>query len=187
MTYRLYPPKSDLDTRRAFDRLYDLLPKPNGNGGSGLTDAQLQLLLDQAREAGRAEATQLLGAFGQPLVGDVSSADPLVTPITQGGTVTSINGAGGTNISVTGGPITGSGTLTISISATPTFTTVNATTQYNVAGTKVLGAQGAAVADVASADATDLPTVITLANEIKAQFNTWLARARAATGHGLIS
>lgn len=92
MTYRLYPPRSDPDTRRAFDRLYDLFDtKPSGNGGSGLTDAQLQSLLNQAREAGRAEATQLLGAFGQPLVGDVGSADPLVTPITQGGTVTSFS------------------------------------------------------------------------------------------------
>jgi hypothetical protein len=54
-------------------------------------------------------------------------------------------------------------------------------------GTKVLGARGAAVADVASANATDLPSVIALANESKAQLNSWLARARAATGHGLIA
>lgn len=54
-----------------------------------------------------------------------------------------------------------------------------------VQGTKIFGAQGAAVADVASANATDLPTAITLVNEIKAQVNTAFARLRAATGHGL--
>lgn len=53
-----------------------------------------------------------------------------------------------------------------------------------VAATQVVGAQGAAVADVASADATDLASVITLANETKAQLNTLLARQRA---HGLIA
>ena len=37
-----------------------------------------------------------------------------------------------------------------------------------------------AVADVASADATDLPSAITLANEIKAQFNELLANLRTS-------
>ena len=37
-----------------------------------------------------------------------------------------------------------------------------------------------AVSDVASPDATDLATVITLANETKAQFNTLLANLRTA-------
>jgi len=61
------------------------------------------------------------------------------------------------------------------------------TTSLKINGTKVIGARGAAVADVASADATDLATAITLVNEIKAQLNTLLARTRAATGHGLIA
>ena len=65
--------------------------------------------------------------------------------------------------------------------------TLDLTTSLKVAGTKVLGAQGAAVANVASADATDLATVLTLANETKAQLNAWLARARASGGHGLIA
>jgi hypothetical protein len=52
---------------------------------------------------------------------------------------------------------------------------------------RLLTTRLAAVADVASADATDLAEVITLANEIKAQLNTWLARARATGGHGLIA
>lgn len=67
------------------------------------------------------------------------------------------------------------------------FTTLDLVTSLKINGTKVIGAQGAAVADVASAAATDLPTVITLANEIKTQLNLLLARTRAATGHGLIA
>jgi hypothetical protein len=64
------------------------------------------------------------------------------------------------------------------------FVSLDVTTSYKVAGTKVLGAQGAAVADVASADATDLATALTLVNELKTQVNTLLARQRA---HGLIA
>jgi hypothetical protein len=67
------------------------------------------------------------------------------------------------------------------------FTTLDLTTSLKINGTKVIGAQGAAVANVASPDATDLPTAITLVNEIKVQLNTLLARTRAATGHGLIA
>lgn len=67
------------------------------------------------------------------------------------------------------------------------FVSLDATTSYEVAGVKVVGARGAAVADVASADATDLATAITLVNETKAQLNLLLARVRAATGHGLIT
>ena len=49
---------------------------------------------------------------------------------------------------------------------------------------KVIGARGAAVASVASANATDLASVITLANELKSVQNTWLSRART---HGMIA
>ena len=65
--------------------------------------------------------------------------------------------------------------------------TLTVATSFRVGTNDVVKARGAAVADVASADATDLATAITLANETKAQLNAWLARARAATGHGLIS
>lgn len=64
---------------------------------------------------------------------------------------------------------------------------VDVSTSFKKSGVKVVGAQGASVADVASADATDLATALTLANETKAQLNTLLARLRAATGHGLIA
>lgn len=64
------------------------------------------------------------------------------------------------------------------------FVTLDLTTSIKIAGTKVIGAQGAAVADAASADATDLATAITLVNELKGKVNTLLARVRA---HGLIS
>jgi len=51
-------------------------------------------------------------------------------------------------------------------------------------GTQVVKEQQAAVADVSTADATDLTTVIALANAIKSTLNTVLARKRA---HGLIA
>jgi len=67
------------------------------------------------------------------------------------------------------------------------FVDIAATTGFKVGANYVVKARGTAVTDVAAADATDLATVITLANESKAQLNTLLARLRAATGHGLIA
>lgn len=67
------------------------------------------------------------------------------------------------------------------------FTSIALTTSLKIGVTKVIGAQGAAVANVATADATDLATVLTLANETKAQLNALLARLRASGGHGLIA
>ena len=67
------------------------------------------------------------------------------------------------------------------------FVDISVTTGFKVGANYVVKARGAAVADIASADATDLATVLTLANETKAQLNLLLARVRAATGHGLIS
>lgn len=59
---------------------------------------------------------------------------------------------------------------------------VDVTGSYKKSGVQVVGAQGAAVADASSPDATDLATAITLVNELKAQLNTAFARLRA---HGL--
>lgn len=56
--------------------------------------------------------------------------------------------------------------------------------QFNVAGTQVVGTQGAAVSDVSASDATDEASVITLANEMKQIVNTILTRIRT---HGLIA
>lgn len=123
-------------------------------------------------------AIGLIGAQGQPLIG-LNTTDPLLSQFAAApgtGTVTSINGAGGTNISVTGGPITSSGTLTVSISVTPTFTTVDASTSYKIGGTKVVGAQGAVVADAAGG--------VTIDAEARTAINTLLARLRT---HGLIA
>lgn len=64
------------------------------------------------------------------------------------------------------------------------FVTLTVTTSFKVGANQVVGARGAAVANVASADATDLASAITLANETKAQLNALLARARS---HGLIA
>ena len=65
------------------------------------------------------------------------------------------------------------------------FVDIAVTTGFKVGTNYVVKARGAAVADVASADATDLPTALTLVNEIKAQVNTAFARLRSTTGHGL--
>jgi len=59
----------------------------------------------------------------------------------------------------------------------------DAATEYRVDGTKVVGAQQAAEPNVASADATDLASAITLVNEQKATINSLLAKLRT---HGLI-
>jgi hypothetical protein len=74
------------------------------------------------------------------------------------------------------------GVLTFSLDASP-----NVTTSYRVGLNQIIGTRKAAVADVASADATDLATALTLANETKAQLNALLNRLRASSGHGLIS
>lgn len=77
--------------------------------------------------------------------------------------------------------------LAFAMASTVATNIFNATTSFQQGGVKVVGAQGAAVADAASPDATDLATAITLVNELKAQLNTLLARLRASTGHGLIA
>ena len=58
-------------------------------------------------------------------------------------------------------------------------TQVDVTTRYEVGGTKVVGAQGAAVADAAGGAVIDV--------EARAAINALLAELRAATGHGLIA
>lgn len=70
---------------------------------------------------------------------------------------------------------------------------------YRVAGTKVVGAQGAAVADAAATAGTatvagvgfltvgEFNTFVAATNAIKDQLNLLLARTRASTGHGLIA
>jgi hypothetical protein len=55
---------------------------------------------------------------------------------------------------------------------------------YKVAGTKVVGGQASAIADVSTADATDLTSAIALANANKAKINAILAMLRT---HGLIA
>jgi hypothetical protein len=55
---------------------------------------------------------------------------------------------------------------------------------FKVAGTKVVDAQASAIADISTADATDLASAITLANANKAKINSVLAMLRT---HGLIA
>lgn len=62
------------------------------------------------------------------------------------------------------------------------------TNGYKVAGTKVVGAQGASVADVTgTAGGTYTGTEQTIINDLVSQLNALLARVRASTGHGLIA
>jgi hypothetical protein len=58
------------------------------------------------------------------------------------------------------------------------------TSSYRVSNTKVLGGQASAIADVSTADATDLTSAVALANVNKAKINTVLAMLRT---HGLIA
>jgi hypothetical protein len=117
----------------------------------------------------------LLDILGQPVLG-LTGSDPQLSslPVSPGtGTVTSVTGSGDSNITTTITSPTTTPNVGVSLSLTPTFTTVNVGVGgYKVSGTTVVGAQGAAVADA------------TGAGDIVAQFNTWLARARA---HGLIA
>lgn len=113
---RLYPPRADADTRRAFDYLYDLIGSQGNGGGLGVSDEQLTRLLAKVRAETEQRATQLLGAFAQPLVGDTTS-DPLLQSVAQApgtGTVTSVAVAVPTQLAVVGSPITSTGTITIS-------------------------------------------------------------------------
>lgn len=70
--------------------------------------------------------------------------------------------------------------------ATPAWH-IDAQGYFYISGVRVVRDRGAAVADVASANATDLASVILVANECKQELNLLLARLRAPTGHGLIA
>lgn len=94
----------------------------------------------------------------------------------QAGQLASISGQVGPNITLnTAAPLNG---VAITIGAAANTIT------FGLSGIGTLAQRNAiaAVADIATADATDLPTVITLANAIKAKVNEFLAAARTA-GH----
>lgn len=69
------------------------------------------------------------------------------------------------------------------------FSVITASTSFNVGANKVVGARGAAVAAVATADAGVAydATAQTLLNEVKAQLNTFMSRFRVTGGHGSIA
>jgi len=90
---RLYPVGANADMRRAFDYLYDLIGAKGNGQRMGVTDDQLNRLLARVQTETRQQATQLLGAFAQPLVGSTSS-DPLLQSVAQApgtGTVTNVS------------------------------------------------------------------------------------------------
>jgi len=74
------------------------------------------------------------GTTGQVLTSQGSSA-PIWATVAGSGTVTSVNATAGTGISVSGGPITTSGTLTITNTAPDQTVVLNNGTGINVTGT----------------------------------------------------
>lgn len=90
------------------------------------------------------------------------------------GQLRSIAGEDGPDIAVnTAAPVNG---IAISFAAAADILT------FGITGTGTMAQRNAiaAVADIATADAVDLATVIALANELKAKINELLAKARTA-------
>ena len=87
----------------------------------------------------------------------------------------SIAAQAASNVTITGGTINGT-SVGATTASTVRGTTVNATTEFQQNGTKVVGAQGAAVADAAGGATVDA--------EARAAINALLARLRS---HGLIA
>jgi hypothetical protein len=107
-----------------------------------------------------------------------------------GGTVTSVAVDGNDGISVSGSPITSSGTIDLSLGdITPDTVDVGAG-GYKVSGTKVLGAQAAAEADVAAtvsligSDTVDITATLQAINALEIKINALLAKLRT---HGIIA
>lgn len=112
----------------------------------------------------------LLGPLGQNLVGVSANPDPQLQQLPTGnGTVTSVTVSGdpSNGLNSSGSPVTSNGTISLTFGAS-----INVATSYKVAGTQVVAARGAAVADA------------TGAGDVVGQLNLWLARARS---HGLIA
>lgn len=159
--------KIDSQLYRRLIQLFDMLYQLQESVNQAPAVAQ-RAVIQQLQVIG------LLGPLGQSLIGLSNPQDPQLTNLPVGnGTVTNVTGSGDTNITTT---ITNASTtpnVGVTLSLTPTFTTANVGVGgYKVSGTKVVGAQGAAVADA------------TGAGDVVAQLNAWLARARA---HGLIA
>lgn len=146
--------------QQLFNLIYDLQQVQRG-----ATSATEQVVKRQL---------QLLGVFREPLLGN-EVADPQLAAVASApgaGTVTSLTP--GTNITMTPNPITGTGSIAVVVS--PSFTNVNATGVYQVGGTQVVSARGAAVADAVGGATIDA--------EARTAINTLLARLRV---HGLIA
>jgi hypothetical protein len=78
--------------------------------------------------AQKVDVAGLIGVLGQSLISG-GTPDPFIQNVGTGvGSVTSINGSGDANISVTGGPITGAGTLVITFNLNPVLSSVTCTT-----------------------------------------------------------
>lgn len=124
----------------------------------------------QAEEAGTAVQESSFGTIltGQSVVVRKNSAGAEVTQ-------PRLNLIEGSNVAVTlaDDPVGSEADITFALVASPNVTSLK------VGGTKVVGAQGAAVADAAGGAVIDV--------EARAALNALLAELRAATGHGLIA
>lgn len=122
---------------------------------------------------------QLLGVLREPLVGQEAQDPSLATAATVPGTITDLTASGGSNLTVTvtsSGPGNSNRNINIVLSATPSFTTVNVSGHYEVGGTQVVGAQGAAIPDAAGGATIDVEGRAAT-NAILAFLRTWGAIA----------
>ena len=107
---------------------------------------------------GAASTRLAVGTNGQALVADSAQATGLKWAAVTSGTVTSVSGSGGTTgLTLTGGPITGTGTLTLG----GTLAVANGGTGITAFGTGVATALGQNVSGSGSFALTTSPTFVT--------------------------
>jgi len=114
------------ELKRTVDDIYDaldlLLNERRKAQPSSVGTSQRQLPPSNGGQSGGA----LLGVFGTELIGQGAVDDQLQTLSTSDGSVTSV-GVSSNNAaiaSISGSPVTSSGTIAINFSSTPTFTSV---------------------------------------------------------------
>lgn len=116
---------------------------------------------------------QLIGVLREPLVGQEAVDPQLTAAATVPGTLTSINGTGGGNVTVTTttDPSSGAASFSVTLTSTPSFTTVDVSSGYKVGGVQVVGPQGPAIPDAVGGATIDV--------EARVALNAWLAQARS--------